>query len=145
MRTDLLTLTDTERDEMRARLAEIEARALALSAEIGATLADLRGEPIARNDVPPEFVLPDGSVSHVFEQARRVSKGDWVQAEHGDTDWAVVLHTPVHSEGQTGLVTRRPGGGERIRWWAHTDLVKVAEAPVPDPAAWRAERMGVQS
>ena len=131
-RIDGLLLTPTERDDLRARLAEIEGRALALTAEIGSALADLRADT-------PTVALADGSVSHVFEQARWVSKGDRIQAVHGDTDWAEVLHAPVHADTQTGLVTRHADGSERIRWWAHTDLVRVAEAPVPDPTAWRAE------
>lgn len=134
------------REQLRADLAKAERIALDLAQVYGDTLALLSGTslrsgrpPVARNDVPAEYVLADGRVSHVFEQARWVSKGDWIQAVHGDTDWAKVLHTPVRTSDMTGLVTRRADGSERMRWWAHTDLVRVAEAPAPDPAAWRAE------
>ena len=128
---------------MSDTLAELAARVERMEA-LWSEVCDHLGVPkIRRNDVPAEFIAADGAVHHTPEQARWVMQGDWIQAAHGDTDWAEVLHPPTHSEGHTGLVTRRADGTERIRWWEHTDLVRVATAPVPDPAPWRAEHMGV--
>lgn len=131
-------------EAQQATLTSVVTRMEALAGEVRALL----GPPtIRRNDVPPEYVLPDGTVSHVFELACVVEQGDWVQAIHGDTGWLMVQHPPIHTEDMVGIVTRDDTGDgvERIRWWGREDLIKVAEVPAPDPAAWRAERMGAQS
>lgn len=120
----MTTIDEREPLTIEQRVERMEALGVRLAAALGIDQAP------TRNDVPAEYVLSDGSVSHMHEQARWVVKGDWIQALHGDTDWAEVLHAPVHSEGMTGLVTRRADGSERIRWWAHTELVRVAETPV---------------
>lgn len=113
-------------------LGDLKDRVARMEAAVGATHAKLRP-----NEVPAEYLLEDGTVSYVFESARWVQKGDWIQAVHGDTEWREVLHRPVHTPDQTGIVTRRTDGTEWQRWWGNDDPVKVAEAPVPDPAAWR--------
>lgn len=120
----MTTIDEREPLTIEQRVERMEALGVRLAAALGIDQAP------TRNDVPAEYVLADGSVSHMHEQARWVVKGDWIQALHGDTDWAEVLHAPVHSEGMTGLVTRRADGSERIRWWEHTELVQVAETPV---------------
>lgn len=87
-----------------------------------------------------QYRLPDGTISHVYEHVRQVVRGDWVQACHGDTgNWEQVDQAPIHAETQTGLPTRNLAGEVRLRWWGNEDLVRMAERPVPDPAAWRAE------
>lgn len=87
-----------------------------------------------------QYRRPDGTVSHVHEHVRQVVVGDWVQAEHGDEgNWERVDEAPIHAETQTGLPTRNLAGEVRLRWWGNEDTVRVAERPVPDPAAWRAE------
>lgn len=87
-----------------------------------------------------QYRLPDGTISHVYEHVRQVVRGDWVQACHGDEgNWEQVDQAPIHAETQTGLPTRNLAGEVRLRWWGNEDLVRMAERPVPDPAAWRAE------
>ena len=125
-------------EAQQATLTRVVTHMEALAGEVRALLG-----PPARGDVPPEYVLADGTVTHVFELACVVERGDWVQAIHGDTDWHEVLHQPIHTDHTIGLVFRLSDGSERITWWGSEDLIKVAEVPVPDPAAWRAERMGV--
>lgn len=73
---------------------------------------------------------------HTLEAARWICKGDVIQAVHGDTWWAEVLHQPVRTADMTGLVTRGPRG-ERMRWWAHTDMIRVETPAVPDPTPFR--------
>lgn len=126
-----LLLTDTERAELRDALARAEHLALEHARILAGCLAAINAAATARNDVPPEYVLPDGTVAHTLEEARWVMKGDWVQAVHGDTDWREVLHAPVHTTEMTALVTRRDDGSERIRWWGNEEKVRVATAPVP--------------
>ncbi len=74
-----------------------------------------------------------------LEAARWVCQGDVIQAVHGDTGWAEVLHQPVRTADMTGLVTDT-GRGQRMRWWAHDDLIKVETPPVPDPTPFRSAR-----
>lgn len=84
------------------------------------------------------YRLPSGRIAYAEEAARWVQSGDWVQAVHGDADrWEQVTAT-VHADEQTGLTTRTADGTRtRLRWWGHDDKVRVATAPVPDPAAYR--------
>lgn len=77
--------------------------------------------------------------THTLEAARWVAKGDVIQAAHGDTGWAEVLHEPIRTADMTGLVTDT-GRGQRMRWWAHDDLIKVETPPVPDPTPFRSAR-----
>ncbi len=74
-----------------------------------------------------------------LERPRWVEKGDTIQAVHGDPVWEPVVGT-VHTDDQTGLVTRNADGTTRLRWWGPRDLVRVATPPVPDPTPYRAVR-----
>lgn len=130
-------LTPTERDDLRARLAEIEGRALALTAEIGSALNDLRaaaGDPLAM------FRLPSGAVAFETTYADHVRVGDWVQRCHGDPDWHFVedVERPPLAE---------PGGRYFVRVthdgtahdWARTDAIRVA-CPPADVVARQEQR-----
>lgn len=108
-------------------IEECEKKALALRELLDDIRADITADPLA------EYRGPDGAVLCQGEgQARWVQRGDYIQAVHGDTEWEPVVST-VHADSQTGIVTMT-ATGTRLRWWAHEDLVRVATAPVPDPA-----------
>lgn len=117
-------LTPTERDELRARLAEIEGRALALTAEIGSALNDLR----AAADPLAVFRLPSGVVGFETTYADHVRVGEWVQRCHGDPDWHLVEDvehfTGVGSDGWVRITY----GGTAHDWFA-VDAIRVARPP----------------
>lgn len=128
------TLTAEQAQELADRVARVEELALACAAALGVTPAANLPSGL------DAYRLPDGTVSHVHEHVLQVVVGDWIQAEHGDEgNWERVDEPPIHAETQTGLPTRNLAGEVRLRWWGNEDLVRVAERPVPDPAAWRAE------
>jgi hypothetical protein len=110
-------------------IADVEKKALALRELLDDIRADIATDPLA------EYRGPDGAVLYQTEHARWVQRGDYIQAGHGDTEWEPVVST-VHADNQTGIVTMT-ATGTRLRWWAHDDLVRVATAPVPDPAPYR--------
>ena len=118
-------LTPTERDDLRARLAEIEGRALALTAEIGSALNDLRaaaGDPLAM------FRLPSGAVAFETTYADHVRVGEWVQRCHGDPDWHLVEDvehfTGVGSDGWVRITHDGTAHDYRA-----VDAIRVARPP----------------
>lgn len=128
-----MLLTPTERDELAKLLARVERMALDLAATLNGALEVVRESPavpLGTADDLEQYRLADGTVSHVFEHARQIAKGDWIQALHGDTEWERVDQDPIHAETQTGLPTRNLAGQVRLRWWGNEDLVRVAETPV---------------
>lgn len=127
----VICLTDTERDQLCETLERVER----LAREHAELLAGCRAIVGADPDPLAEYRLADGTIGHMDEQARWVARGDVIQAAHGDTRWETVVST-VHADSQTGIVTDT-GAGTRLRWWGHTDLVRVAAAPVPDPTPYR--------
>ena len=124
-RIDGLLLTPTERDDLRARLAEIEGRALALTAEIGAALADLRASQAP--DPPAAFRLPSGAVGYETTYADQVVVGDWVQRCHGDPDWHLVAEVQAWPEGLNWVRIVHDGLAHD---WKATDAIRVARPPV---------------
>lgn len=131
-RAPLAFRTPTERDELRRLLAEVEAKAKALAdalAGIGATLAgppvDMLADPLAA------FRLPSGAVAYVTTYADHVAVGDWVQACHGDLDWSEVTGLSTTSDRTIGVELN----GDRLRWWAPTDAIRLARPPADVVAA----------
>lgn len=129
-----LFLTDTEREQLRADLERAEHLAREHARILAGCRAALAGPPVDMlADQLAAFRTADGGVAYEAEEARWVVKGDWIQACHGDEgNWQEVVST-VHADGQTGLVTMTDDG-TRLRWWAHTDTVRVAR-PAADVVA----------
>lgn len=127
----MLTLTDTQRAELRDALARAEHLAREHARILEGCLAIVNEPPVDMLADPLRSRrTADGRVAYAEEAARWVIPGDWVQAVHGDGDrWEQVAAT-VHADTQTGITTRTDSGDTRLRWWDHGDKVRVATAPV---------------
>lgn len=138
-----LFLTPTERDDLRARLAEIEQRAVALSAEIAGIVADLQacpmhepGDPdctpthggacLGRHDPLAPYRTPTGTVAYLTVPVGALQSGDWFQRCHGDPDWHHVRPL-IFTAGQVGV----PFDDSGLEWFAGSAMVRVAR-----PAAY---------
>lgn len=104
-RVPLLQLTDTERDELRARLAEIEGRALALTAEIGATLRDLRAEtPSVTLGEPTRTVVTTMAVADVPVDGSVEVRGVTFAGRYGPWGHVIGEQEAVGGEGNRSLL-----------------------------------------
>lgn len=137
-RAPLAFHTPTERDELRRLLAEVEEKAKALAdalAGIGATLSgppvDMLADPLAA------FRLPSGAVGYETTYADHVVVGDWVQRCHGDPDWHLVTEAARYDKADDGREWVRIVHDGTANYWLASDAIRIATAPVPDPAPHR--------
>ena len=129
----MLTLTDTQRAELRDALARAEhlarehARILeGCRAILAEPPVDMLADPLA------PFRLPSGAVSYEVTYAGEVAVGDWVQRCFGDDpDWHLVTEVEelpwFHK--QTHVTFLRVTYDGLARDWARTDALRIARRP----------------
>lgn len=134
----MLTLTDTQRAELRDALAKAEhlarehARILeGCRAILAEPPVDMLADPLA------PFRLPSGAVSYEVTYAGEVAVGDWVQRCHGDPDWHLVTEAARYDKADDGREWVRIVHDGTAHYWLATDAIRIATAPVPDPQPYR--------
>ena len=87
-------------------------------------------------------------VTFVTDYASEVMVGDRVQRCHGDPDWHLVTEAAASLRDRRGRPVDHPEADDGREWvrivhdgtahyWLATDAIRIATAPVPDPAPYR--------
>lgn len=91
---------------------------------------------------------PDRVTTFVTDYASEVMPGDRVQRCHGDPDWHLVTEATASLRDRRGRPVDHPEADDGREWvrivhdgtahyWLATDAIRIATAPVPDPAPYR--------